>query len=57
VALLGCWVSELEPLIFERVDVSPQVQAEFGIGAPGSDRPQLTIHITVGDMIAAGVLT
>jgi hypothetical protein len=54
--LLGRWVSELEPLIFERVDVSPQILAEVGIGGPGATAPFFTAQVTVEDMIAAGAL-
>ncbi|OWK27545.1 hypothetical protein [Sphingomonas dokdonensis] len=50
--LLGQWVSGIEPLIFERLDVSPHVLAEVGIGAPGADVPMLTAQITVDAMLA-----
>lgn len=49
--LLGHWVSGLEPLIFERLDVSPQILAEVGIGAPGADVPMITAQITADEMI------
>lgn len=54
--LLGQWVSGVEPLIFERLDVSPQVLAEVGIGAPGCAAPMLVAQVTVTDMIAAGAI-
>lgn len=56
VGLLGQWVSELEPVIFHRVDVSPQVLAIVGIGAPGDAGPRMSAEITVTAMIAAGAL-
>lgn len=55
--LLGRWVSELEPVIFTKVDVSPQVLAIVGIGARGDVRPLMTAEITVTAMIAAGALS
>ena len=54
--LLGRWVSELEPVIFTKVDVSPQVLGTVGIGAPGDVRPRIEAKITVTAMIAAGAL-
>jgi hypothetical protein len=56
VELLGRWASELEPQIFQRVDVSPHILAEVGIGAPGAVAPMFVAHVTVDDMIAAGAL-
>jgi hypothetical protein len=50
--LLGQWVLGLEPEIFERLDVSPQVLAEVGIGAPGSAAPMLIAQVTADEMIA-----
>ncbi|TVV75581.1 hypothetical protein [Sphingomonas solaris] len=54
--LLGYWVSELEPEIFERVDVSPQILAQLGVGAPGAAGPMFVASVTVDDMIAAGAI-
>lgn len=56
VDLLGRWVSEIDPVIFTQVDVSPQVLGVVGIGAPGDVRPRMTAEITVSAMIAAGAL-
>lgn len=54
--LLGAWVSEIEPLIFERIDISPQVLAEVGLGIDGDAAPRVVAQVTVTDMIAAGAL-
>lgn len=54
--LLGRWVSELEPLIMERVDVSPHILAEIGLGIEGDIEPRMVERITVQDMIEAGAL-
>ncbi|KQR83484.1 hypothetical protein [Sphingomonas sp. Leaf343] len=54
--LLGQWISGLDPMIFERIDVSPQILVEVGVGAPGFDEPMLTAQVTVDDLVAAGGL-
>lgn len=51
--LLGEWVSGTEVLLFERVDVSPQILCEIGIGTAGATAPQFVGSITVDDMTKA----
>lgn len=51
--VLGCWVSGLEPWMYQRVDVTPTVLFEIGISAPGATSPQFKGQVTVGALSAA----
>jgi len=53
--LLSRWVSEVQPVISTRIDVSPDVLAIVGVGVEGHDI-LYSAEITVSDMIAAGAL-
>ncbi len=51
--LLGQWVSGMEPLIFEQIDVSPTVLLIIGIAAPGHLPSRFTAKVTVDDLSIA----
>ncbi len=51
--LLGRWVSGVEPLFFEHVDIAPTVLLAIGIGVARDAGPQFIAEITVDDLSAA----